>query len=132
MKTKTVKILGKDYNMALTTEAMFQILEVFELKQPVEIFERIMDYSRQSLEDACKMAAILCEEGEAVRKYQGKDKGEKIGKKLEDELKHASFGELVALKNSIADVLNQGYQREVVDEEIDEGLRELEKKEKAQ
>ena len=132
MRTKTVTILGKEYNMALTTEAMFRVLETFELSQPVEVFEKLSEISQQGLQNTCKIASILCEEGEAVRKYQGKERGAKIGKKLEDELKNASFGELIALKNSLLDVINEGFKREIIEEEIDEGLIELEKKEKAQ
>lgn len=131
MKTKIITILGKEYHMALTTEAMFHILETLEVNQPVQVFEKISETSRQGLQDVCKIASILCEEGEAVRKYQGKDKGTKIGKKLEDDLKKASFGELIALKNSLMEVINEGFKREIVEEEVDEGLKELEKKEEA-
>lgn len=135
MRTKLVTILGKEYLMALTTEAMFRIMEELHMEQPTEIGEKIIrDYSRDGLKDICTIAGIMAEEAEAGAAYTQRSKAKRCD--FEPEivaalLRRASLGELVAVKNSLIEVVNEGFKREVTDEEVDEGLIELAKKEEA-
>lgn len=136
MRSKIVTILGQDYQMAMTTEAMFRVMEELNMEHPTEIGEKIIkDYSRKGLEDLCKIAKIFCEEAKALMVYRGYDREDQSTieeQRLSEQLRRMPLGELVAVKNSLIEVVNEGFKREVADEEVDEGLLELAKKEEAQ
>lgn len=136
MRSKIVTVLGKEYSMALTTEAMFRVMEELDMKHPTEIGDKIInDYSRDGLKDICKIAGIFAEEAEASAAYTQRKKVKRCEFEpaiVEAELRRASMGELIAFKNRLIEVVNDGFKREVIDEEVDEGLIELAKKEEAQ
>lgn len=136
MRVITVTILGKEYQMAMTTEAMFRVMEELHLEYPTEIGEKIIkDYTREGLGNLCKIARIFCEEAAALRRYHNyRDAEQPVIEEadLSEKLKIMPIGELIDLKNSLIEVVNEGFKREVADEEVDEGLIELAKKEEAQ
>lgn len=73
---------------------------------------------------------ILSEEAQAVRAYKGYEKGEVVVESLCDDLLHVSFGEQIAVRRDLAEMIAGGFEREKPgeDEEIDLGLEELKKR----
>ncbi len=121
----TVKINGKLYNLLFNASAMMAIRDKFETDNIVEL---IREDNALGFQRACKIAVILAEQGELLRRYMGH---EQQGILTEDELRISlSPIGILELKNALADAQYDGYKREKKseDDEVDLGLAELNKK----
>ena len=121
MKTAKVTLADATYYLAFDGEAMFTLRDDFGGTQLA--LEAIEQDTRESF------AATLAERGELLRRRLGYDPGA-IPEKDDFLLMVRPF-EIVTLKRAIMTAIELGYGREVTspaDDEIDEGLAELNQK----
>lgn len=123
MKAVKLKLVGRERYLAFTVEAMFQIQEQFG--GPTELVDAIRDDGREGFSAACRVAAILAEQGELARRSLGYDQEAMV-----DEAAIASSlspSDIVALKLAIPAAISLGFGREISeeDDEVDLGLAEL-------
>lgn len=128
MLTKTVecRVVGKTVHLAYTVNAMFDINDIIGEK---DLFEILRKNDRESYPMFCQIVSMLAENGEKCRREDGYPKGETVSsQKLQTKMLPTEYFEV---KNAVMQAIMLGLRREIVDEEeeIDEGLAELEKKE---
>lgn len=130
MRTKQIEICGKKYRAALTMEAQFEILEALEIENLGTLAKLIEAGTRESFERLLKVTEILNRNGIAVRAYLGFEPGEAINiDALRMILTRAAVGETYFLRNQVIETIGDGLKREQEEEEeIDEGLMELQQK----
>jgi hypothetical protein len=137
MKTAKVTLADATYYLAFDGEAMFTLRDDFGGTQlALEAIEQDTRESfaatcatRESFAAPCAIAAVLAERGELLRRRLGYDPGA-IPEKDDFLLMVRPF-EIVTLKRAIMTAIELGYGREVTspaDDEIDEGLAELNQK----
>ena len=127
MKTAKVTLADATYYLAFDGEAMFTLRDDFGGTQLA--LEAIEQDTRESFAATCAIAAVLAERGELLRRRLGYDPGT-IPEKDDFLLMVRPF-EIVTLKRAIMTAIELGYGREVTspaDDEIDEGLAELNQK----
>ena len=127
MKTAKVTLADATYYLAFDGEAMFTLRDDFGGTQLA--LEAIEQDTRESFAATCAIAAVLAERGELLRRRLGYDPGA-IPEKDDFLLMVRPF-EIVTLKRAIMTAIELGYGREVTspaDDEIDEGLAELNQK----
>lgn len=115
----------KTYYMAYSAWAMFQISDLSEEKQIMEI---LMDFQAEGFPLFCKAVEIMSKAAENIRAYEGEEKGNVL---LADQvMAMAGPMDLLNLKRALAEAVASGYGREIggLKEEVDLGLCELEKK----
>jgi hypothetical protein len=119
----TIKIGGIEYWLVYNAEAFFRVQE--ELGE--DVAKKIVSPGRDGWETTIAAAIIMLEYGELCRRYLGYD-AQKIP--TSDDLRIAvQPSDIVIFKNKVIDAMNKGFYREVESqEEVDEGLLELEKK----
>ena len=124
-KTVTVTIQGKDYHLAYTVKAMFEIMDLLGEKDLMTV---MMDNTGKEYPNLCQMAEIMSEAAEELRDYEGQRAGEMLS--AEELMVGARPVDLLALKNAMTQAVARGYGREVENEEqeVDLGLAELQKK----
>ena len=123
MKAVKIKLVGREWYLAFTGEAMFQIEEKFG--GATQLLEDMKANSREALAAACEAAAILAEQGELARRHLGDEKESMIDA---DTIRTTiTPGEIAALKLAIPAAISLGYGREIAEEndEVDLGLAEL-------
>ena len=120
-----VKINGVEYELLFNGSAMFKMRELYGDDNIAELLE---GQTAITFQRTCKLAVILAEQGELLRRWLGYDQKEM----LTEELLRLSLSPIgfLHLKNAVFDAVYEGYSREVKDEneEIDLGLAELNKK----
>lgn len=127
MKTAKVTVADVEYYLVFDGEAMFTIRDIYGGTQLM--LEKLEQDTRESFLETCSAAAILAERGELLRRRLGYAPG-KIPEKDDFVLMVRPF-EIVNLKRAIMNAVTLGYGREVTspgDDEIDEGLAELNQK----
>ncbi len=81
----------------------------------------------QGYDDLCRIVAVLAEQGELVRRYEGYDKGPMLS--ADDVRLLTRPADIPDLKRAVLSAVMLGYGREInPDKEVDLGLRELQKK----
>lgn len=127
MKAAKVKVADFEYYLVFDGEAMFTIRDIYGGTQLM--LEKLEPDTRESFSETCAVAAIFAERGELLRRRLGYEPG-KIPEKDDFVLMVRPF-EIVELKRAIMNAVTLGYGREVTspgDDEIDEGLAELNQK----
>lgn len=116
---------GKEYPLLFNGTAMFAVKDVFGEDN---VITAIKDNTPDAFASACKAAAILAEQGELLRRWEGYEPQEILTEK-ELLLTITPLG-IVPLKNAVIEAVAAGYRRDIADEneEIDLGLEELNKK----
>ena len=126
VKTVECNLIGKRVHLAYTVNAMFDINDIVGEK---DLFEILGKNDRENFAPFCKVIAVLAENGAQCRKEAGYPGGETVSANT---LKAKMMpGDYLAAKSAALQAITIGLKREVIDEdeEIDEGLAELEKKE---
>lgn len=116
---------GKEYPLLFNGTAMFSTRDICGEKGVVEV---TVDDTVAAFEVLCKVAVIMAEQGELLRRWEGHDPQEIL---TENELRLTITPRgILALKKAVAEAVTEGYRREIKDEngEIDLGLAELNKK----
>lgn len=123
MKAVKLDLAGRTQHLAFTVEAMFQLEEQFGGIQ--QMVEAVQDSGREGIAAACRVAAILAEQGELGRRSLGYDPEPIVS--ADEILASMMPSDMIALKLAIPAAISQGYGREVVldDDEIDVGLAKL-------
>ena len=126
VKTVECNLIGKRVNLAYTVNAMFEINDIIGEK---DLFEILGKNDRENFAPFCEVVAALAESGAQCRKEAGYSVGETVSAAV---LRAKMMpGDYLAAKSAALQAIMLGLKREVIDEdeEIDEGLAELEKKE---
>ena len=123
MKAVKLDLAGRTQHLAFTVEAMFQLEEQFGGIQ--QMVEAVQDSGREGIAAACRVAAILAEQGELGRRSLGYDSEPIVS--ADEILASMMPSDMIALKLAIPAAISLGYGREVVpdDDEIDVGLAKL-------
>ena len=127
MKAVKFTVTGETYYLAMDGEAMFTIRDIYGGTRLM--LEKLEQDTRESFLDTCSVAAILAERGELVRRRLGYEPG-RIPERDDFALLMQPY-EIVRLKQAIANAVKLGYGREITapgDDEVDEGLEELNQK----
>lgn len=127
MKAITFTLAGREATLAFTGEAMFTIREKFgDVTTAVSAYTQD---TREAMEVAVEVAAILAEQGELARRAFGYDKKEIVSAATIKATVAPS--EIYNLKAAITAAIELGFGREVENEtEIDLGLAELQTQKK--
>lgn len=128
MKAAKMTVAGVTYYLVFDGEAMFMLRDIYGGTQLA--LEAIEPDTREGFAATCAIAALLAERGELLRRRLGYDSGA-IPEKDDFLLAVRPF-EIVELKRAIMTAIELGYGREVTTpgDEIDEGLAELNQKNK--
>ena len=127
MKAAKITVAGADYYLVFDGEAMFTLRDNYGGTRLA--LEKIEEDTRESFLETCKIAVILAERGELIRRRLGYDAG-KIPETDDFALLVRPY-EITSIKNAVIKAISLGYGREVEapgDNEIDEGLEELTQK----
>lgn len=125
MKTVEVHIYGRTCHLRLTSAALYDIYEHFGKDKSA--FENIEGTDKAAFDAICWYFAKLSEQGELSRRMQGHEARDIITK--EDVKVLLTPGDFPAAKLAVLRAMQQGFGREVEDDEpIDIGLLELQKK----
>lgn len=115
---------GKEYPLLFNGAALFAAQELTEKN----LVEALTEYNREGFDLLCRFVAILSEQAELCRRYEGHAPAEHLT--AERLLRTAMPPDIEAMRLAALDALTRGYRREKggEDEEIDLGLMELQKK----
>lgn len=118
-----IEIGDIEYWLVYNAEAFFRARETLG----EEVAKKIVSNDRDGWEAAITAAIIMLEQGELCRRKLGYD-AQKFP--MKDELRIAVMPyDIVTFKNRILDAMNKGVHRDIEsNDELDEGLLELEKK----
>lgn len=124
-KTVKVTIQGKNYHLAYTAGAMFEIMDLLGDKDLMTV---MMDNTGNEFASICQIAQILSQSAEKLRTYEGQKAGEILS--AEALMIGMRPVDLLTLKTAMTQAVAFGYGREVAneEEEVDLGLAELQKK----
>lgn len=124
MKSISIAFRDREYHLAFNGAAMFAIGDEFGT---TNVFELLQDGTIKEFENICKLSAILSEQGELIRRYNGQDNGPIL--KAEELAVMASPNDVMTLKRGVINAVIAGYGREVEEDEEQDGyLAEIEKK----
>lgn len=129
MKAEKITVAGTTYFLVMDGEAMFTIRDIYGGTRLM--LEKMEQDTREGFLETCNAAAILAERGELVRRRLGYEPG-RIPERDDFALLTQPY-EIVPLKRAIANAIKLGYGREITapgDDEVDEGLEELNQKNK--
>ena len=129
MRSVKFKYRGQEYILAATACALFTIYDEYGTG---DIFAQTgcMEPSAMGWETACRIAAMLSEQGELQRRALGRDKGEILDADIL--FRTASPVDALNVREAIREALRLGFSREVVedeDQEVNLVLREREEEE---
>ncbi len=127
MKAIKITLAGREVTLAFTGEAMFTLREKFG-----EVTNAVAAYApdtKEAMDAAVEVAAILAEQGELARRAFGYAPGEIVSAAT---IKATlSPSEIYAVKSAITSAIELGFGREVAnEEEVDLGLVELQAQKK--
>lgn len=127
MKAIIFTLAGREVTLAFTGEAMFTLREKFG-----EVTNAVAAYApdtREAMDAAVEVAAILAEQGELARRAFGYAPEEIVSAAT---IKATlSPSEIYAVKSAITSAIELGFGREVTnEEEVDLGLVELQAQKK--
>ena len=125
IKTVECNLIGKKIHLAYTVNAMFDINDILGEK---DLFDVLGRNDRENFTSFCEILSVLAENGGQCRHEAGYSKESMVTVK---ELKSKMLpGDYLTAKSAALQAITMGLKREVIDEdeEIDEGLAELEKK----
>ena len=124
-KMTPVLFQGKTYHVAYNAWAMFQIQDLSEKRDVMDV---LTENGSEDFPLFCKAAEIMSEAAESIRRYEGRDsegtlKGEQVSCM-------ATPMDILNLRQAMLAAVIYGYGREIEEEneEIDLGLAELQKK----
>lgn len=119
-----ITVNGEKYPLLMNGAAMFALRDLCG-DSPVKA---IMEDTADAMQTACRVACVLAEQGELLRRWQGYDPKDMLTP--EEMLLSLTPNGVIRLKEAIANAVADGYQRSHEDEnqEIDIGLAELNKK----
>lgn len=127
MKATIFTLAGREVTLAFTGEAMFTLREKYG-----EVTNAVAAYApdtREAMDAAVEVAALLAEQGELARRAFGYDPREIVSAATIKATITPS--EIYALKSAITTAIELGYGREVEnEEEIDLNLAELQAQKK--
>lgn len=114
MRSVKFNYRGHEYTLAATACALFTIYDEYGTG---DIFAQTgcMEPSAIGWEAACRIAAMLSEQGELQRRALGRDKGEILDADLL--FRTASPVDALNVREAIREALRLGFSREVVDDE---------------
>lgn len=123
MRAVKFDLAGRTRYLAFTVEAMFQLEEQFGGTQG--LVDAVQDGGRDGFAAACRVAAILAEQGELARRSLGYDPEPIVS--ADEIMASMSPSGLIELKLAIPAAISLGYGREVEPEnnEVDLILAEL-------
>lgn len=126
MKAIKISLAGRESYLAFTGEAMFRIRDDFG--GAAAVLEAIKPDTREGLAAACRVAAILAEQGELARRHMGHDPRPIVDAEAIEAT--VTPAEITAIKTAIPAALALGFGRELADEneEVDVVLLELNQK----
>lgn len=127
MKATIFTLAGREVTLAFTGEAMFTLREKYG-----EVANAVTAYApdtREAMDAAVEVAALLAEQGELARRAFGHDPREIVSA---DTIKATlAPSEIYTLKAAITTAIELGFGREVKNEdEVDLGLAELQAQKK--
>lgn len=119
---------GKEYPLAYTVQAMMEVKRILtsEEGEEKELTEAVFDESSGAYPTFCQILSAIQNAGELYRRYAGHEKGPVLTKEQVQAV--LLPWELVEAKKAVMEAVLAGLQREEPEEEVDEGLAELEKK----
>ncbi len=126
MKAVKINFAGKDFYMAMTAEAMFDLRDLSGDKTILKLIQPATKEARTYL---FKAVSILTEAAELARRYMGYDKClHHLTEKAIEAM--ATPDDILNMKVAVAEAIALGYNREINDpeKEVDLVLQELEKK----
>lgn len=114
---------GRAYPLLFNGAALFAAQELTDKN----LVEAVTEYSKEGFGLLCRLVAILSEQAELCRRYEGYAPAEPLT--AERLLCTAMPYDIEAMRLAALDALTRGYRREQAEEEeIDLGLLELQKK----
>ncbi len=126
VKTVECNVVGKTVHLAYTVNAMFDINDILGEN---DLFEVLGKNDKKSFLLFCEVMSVLAENGEQCRRETGYPKGQMVS--ANELMVKMIPRDYTDAKSAALQAITIGLKREVIDEdeEIDEGLAELEKKE---
>ncbi len=127
MKAVKIRLAGQECFLAYTGEAMFALRDKFG--EATELTNAYMESTREGMEAAADIAAVLAEQGELARRALGYDKAAIV---TAEQIKSTiTPADIFNLKTAITNAIVTGFGREVENEgDVDLGLIELQAQKK--
>ena len=124
MKKTTFTLNEQDYTFVHNGTAMFELRDRFGEKSVVDL---LLADTKEGFDTVCVAAAVLSEQGELVRRYEGHDSGPVLS---EDTVRMlATPIDLMKLRLALLEAISTSYGRDITPTgDVDLGLAELNKK----
>ena len=126
MKTTAFELDGQTWHLCLNGAALFELYD--RNGTDGSLLDPIHQEGKAGFDATCHMLAVLAQQGELVRRYQGMDRG---GMATEHMFRATLMPlDVLRAKRALEAAVRQGFEREhkAEDEKIDLGLLELQKK----
>ena len=131
MKHIDFELNGDVYALSFTTEALFTVYDKFGYTSDVLGTTKALEPSVEGWKNCCWLAALMASQGELQRRYLGHEPRKMIT--MEDLRLSVMPADAIRLRQAVRDAMEQGFQRDIPDQdpvEVNLVLMEREEAEK--
>ena len=131
MKHIDFELNGDVYALSFTTEALFTVYDKFGYTSDVLATTKALEPSVEGWKNCCWLAALMASQGELQRRYLGHEPRKMIT--VEDLRLSVMPADANRLRQAVRDAMEQGFQRDIPDQdpvEVNLVLMEREEAEK--
>lgn len=115
MKHIDFELQGKTYALSFTAEALFTLYDKFGVTGDILGATHILEPTAEGWKNCCWLAALLASQGELQRRYMGETPQKMLT--VEELRRGCMAADAAALRRAVRDALEQGFKREVKDDE---------------
>ena len=106
---------GRTYALSFTAEALFTVYDKFGRTGDILAATKVLEPTVEGWKNCCWLAALLASQGELRRRYMGETPQKML---TAEELRRGCMaGDAASLRRAVRDALEQGFKREVKDDE---------------
>lgn len=118
MKHIDFEFQGRTYALSFTADALFQTYDKFGVTASILEASHAMEPTAEGWKNCCWLAALMAEQGELQRRHMGHAPQRMVT--LEELRTGFMAADSIRLRTAVRDALEQGFRREVPDDEQDE------------
>lgn len=118
MKHIDFKLGDKIYALSFTAEALFTLYDKFGVTSDILGTTHILEATAEGWRNCCWLAALMASQGELQRRYMGETPQKMLT--VEELRRSCMAADAATLRRAVRDALEQGFKREVEDDEEEE------------
>lgn len=118
MKHIDFKLGDKTYALSFTAEALFTLYDKFGVTGDILGTTHILEPTAEGWKNCCWLAALMASQGELQRRYMGETPQKMLT--VEELRRSCIAADAAALRRAVRGALEQGFKREVEEDEEEE------------